>query len=71
MRIISKDRNHFYGTHKGADIYIEREDDGRFYIRVRWKDGGLMYDGWAPPEVTTMRAAKAEARRGAMLDTPL
>lgn len=67
MRIKSKSRDTFWGTHKGADIQIEREPDGRFYIQVRWKDGGLMYDGWAPEEITTMREAKREALRGACL----
>ena len=67
MRIIGKSRNHFHGTHKGGEINIEREPDGRFYIQVRWKDGSYMYDGWAPEEIRTMKAAKAEAIRGAQL----
>lgn len=69
MRIISKSRNHFHGTHKGGEIEIERESDGRFYIRVRWKDGGYLFDGWAR-NATTMREAKREAIRGACLDEP-
>lgn len=68
MRVISKDREHFHGTHKGASLEIEREPDGRFYIIVRWKDGGLLYDGWAPDEIRRMRDAKREAIRGACLD---
>lgn len=70
VRIISKDRDHFRGTHKGAEILIERNNqiEGRcFYITVTWKDGCKMYDGFAPEEVTTMRQAKAEAIKGAML----
>lgn len=69
MRILSKSRKHFQGTHKGATIEIEREPDGRFYIQVRWKDGGMMYDGWAPDEVRRMKDAKREAIRGACLDS--
>jgi hypothetical protein len=68
MRILGKSRNHLLATHKGATIEIERESDGRFYIIVKWKDGGTLYDGWAPESVHTMAAAKREARRGAMLD---
>jgi hypothetical protein len=70
MRIISKSRKHFLGTHKGAEIDIEREDDGTFYIRVRARlgEGGHLYDGYAPASVSTMREAKREAIRGAMLD---
>lgn len=67
MRIISKDRNHFRGTHKGATLEIERERDGRFYILVLWKDGGAMYDGYAPETITRMSDAKKEAIRGACL----
>jgi hypothetical protein len=70
MRIVSKSRNHFHGTHKGAEIEIERERNGRFYIIVRAKDGGLLYDGWAPESLANMRAAKIEAIRGAQLDAP-
>jgi ferredoxin-NADP reductase len=68
MRVISKSRKHFHGTHKGGEINIEREPDGRFYIQVRWPDGGYIYDGWAPDSVRTMTAAKREAKRGACLD---
>lgn len=67
MRILSKSRNHFCVTHKGGHIEIEREKDGRFYIMVRWHDGGLLYDGWAPETIRTMRDAKREAIRGAQL----
>lgn len=70
MRIIKKRRGYFNGTHKGAEIEIERDNGllGRsFYIRVTWKDGCYIYDGWAPEAVTTMAAAKLEAIRGAML----
>jgi hypothetical protein len=70
VRIISKDRKHFRGTHKGAEIEIEREPDGRFYIIVRAKDGGYLYDGWAPNDMRRMRDAKREAIRGACLDAP-
>ena len=70
MRTLSKSRNHFCGTHKGAHIDIEREPDGRFYIMVRWKDGGLLYDGWAPESIRRMADAKRQARRGACLDEP-
>lgn len=67
MRIIEQNRVWFRGTHKGAEIAIEREPDHRFYIQVRWKDGGLLYDGWAPDSVTTVAEAKREAIRGAGL----
>lgn len=67
MRTVSKSRNHFRGTHKGATLEIEREADGRYYIVVLWKDGCKMYDGWAPEAVTTMAEAKKEAIRGACL----
>jgi hypothetical protein len=68
MRTLSKSRKHFCGTHKGAHIDIEREPDGRFYIMVRWTDGCLLYDGWAPENIRRMPDAKREARRGACLD---
>lgn len=72
MRIISKSRKHFVGTHKGATIEIDRESEGRFrprfYITVRWKDGGLLYDGLAPKNISRMRDAKREAVRVAQLD---
>lgn len=64
MRIISKNRAHFSGTHKGASIEIDREPDGRFYIIVTAKDGGYLYDGWAPENVTRMSDAKKEAIKG-------
>lgn len=67
MRTISEDERHFYGTHKGATLEIELDDDERWYIIVRWKDGGYLYDGWAPSSVTTLKEAKAEAVRGARL----
>lgn len=71
MRIIEQRRGYFYGTHKGATIEIEANKDypeHKFYIRVRWKDGGMMYDGYAPEGITTMAHAKREAIRGACLD---
>jgi hypothetical protein len=68
VRILSQSRGHFSGTHKGAWIEIDREANGRFYIVVTWKDGGRLYDGWAPQSVRTIREAKAEAIRGACLD---
>lgn len=67
MRVIEQRCGYFRGTHKGAEIEIER-DRGKFYIIVRAADGGALYDGWAPENVHTMIEAKREARRGAMLD---
>ena len=71
MRIVSKSCQHFLGTHKGAEISIEREHDpnvsGAFYIIVTATDGGCLYDGWSPPGVLTMAEAKREAIRGACL----
>jgi len=68
MRIKSKSRNHFWGHHKGAEINIERERQADpFYIIVTAKDGGYLYDGWAPREITSIKEAKKEALRGAML----
>lgn len=67
MRILAKTRTHFLGAHKGATVHIEKEPDGRFYIMVTYRDGGHLYDGWAPKEITTMKAAKVEALRGAGL----
>lgn len=67
MRIISKSRTHFRGTHKRHSIEIERERDGRFYIIVTAFSGAHAYDGWAPATITTMAAAKREAIRGACL----
>lgn len=66
MRIISKDRHHFRGTHKGAIIEIEREKGGRFYICV-FNDAGYCYDGYAPKEIRKMADAKREAIRGSCL----
>jgi hypothetical protein len=70
MRIIESRRGYFRGTHKGATVEIERDYDmdERFYIIVTWKDGGHLYDGYAPYEITTMPQAKREAIRGAGLD---
>ena len=67
MRTISEDANHFHGTHKGATLEIELDEDDCWYIIVRWKDGGLLYDGWAPDNIFTLEQAKAEAVRGACL----
>lgn len=72
MRIIEKKRGYFRGTHKGAEIEIERDPaphdpDRKFYIRVTWKDGGKLYDGWSPAGVDTMAEAKRDAIRGACL----
>ena len=71
MRILESKRGYFYGTHKGATIEIERDHDypeHKFYIRVRWKDGGYLYNGYSPEGVNTMAHAKREAVRGACLD---
>ncbi|RVO41321.1 hypothetical protein CN093_08625 [Sinorhizobium meliloti] len=71
MRILEKGRGYFRGTHKGAEIEIERDhdyEDRKFYIRVRWKDGTYMYDGYSPEGINTMGEAKREAIRGACLD---
>lgn len=67
MRIISKSRSHFHGTHKRHTIEIQKEPDGRFYIIVKNFDGSNAYDGWAPDDVRTMPAAKREAIKGACL----
>ncbi|WP_116654858.1 hypothetical protein [Pelagibacterium sediminicola] len=70
MRIIEKSRGYFRGTHKGATIEIERDNDipdRKFYIRVTHADGGLMYDGYSPEGIETMAQAKVEAVRGACL----
>ena len=68
MRIKSKSRNHFWATHKGAEIHIEREKRSEpFYIIVTHADGGYLYDGYAPREITTIKDAKREAMKGAML----
>lgn len=70
MRTLRKGRGFFDGSHKGHEINIQREPDGRFYIIVTAPDGCYAYDGWAPENITTMAAAKREARRGACLDQP-
>lgn len=69
MRIISKGRDHFLGTHKGYTIDIEKEPDGSFYIRVYNPEisFGTAYDGWAPEHIRTMKDAKREALRGSGL----
>jgi len=67
MRNIERTEDEFHATHKGGEIFIEREDDGRFYIIVKWKDGGSLYDGWAPEVIETMDDAIKEAVRGACL----
>lgn len=71
MRIIKEERGYFRGTHKGATIEIERDHDypdHKFYIRVKWKDGGYLYNGYSPESVLTMAQAKREACWGAGLD---
>jgi hypothetical protein len=71
MRTIERKRGYFRGTHKGAEIEIERDydiPDRKFYIRVRADDGGSLYDGYSPVGVTTIAEAKREAIRGACLD---
>lgn len=70
MRILEQRRGYFRGTHKGCSIEIERDrqcPDRRFYITVTAADGGHLYDGWAPAEITTVADAKREALRGACL----
>lgn len=72
MRILEKSRGYFRGTHKGADIEIERKPcpgapERKFYIIVRWKDGGHLYNGWSPEGINTMAEAKRDAIRGACL----
>jgi len=70
MRILVQERGYFRGTHNGATIEIERDHDypqHKFYIRVRWKDGGHLYDGYSPEGVSTMSEAKREAIKGACL----
>lgn len=70
MRIIEKRRGYFRGTHKGAEIVIERNHDipdRKFYIRVIWKDGGMLYDGYSPEGIDTMAQAKRRAIWGACL----
>lgn len=73
MRVLEKRRGYFLGTHKGAEIEIERDrdfEDNWFYIRVRASmgEGGYLYDGYSPEGVRTMAQAKREAIRGACLD---
>ena len=71
MRILEQRSAYFRGTHKGAEIEIERDRDlanRKFYIRVRAKDGGYLYDGYSPEGITTIDQAKREAIRGACLD---
>lgn len=72
MRVLEKRRGYFRGTHKGGEIEIERdplpsEPSRKFYIRVTWKNGGMLYNGWSPPGIDTMAQAKREAIRGACL----
>lgn len=70
MRILTKRRGYFSGTHKGAFIEIKRDHDSpdyKFYIRVISKDGGYLYDGYSPVGIQTMAQAKREAIRGACL----
>ena len=69
VRVIEKSSLHFVGTHKGATINIETEPDGGFYIIVTARDGGHLYDGWAPKTIRTMADAKREAISGAGLIT--
>ena len=73
MRVLEKRRGYFRGTHKGGEIEIERDpapfdEDRKFYIRVTWKDGGMLYDGWSPAGINSMSEAKREAIRGAHLN---
>lgn len=71
MRNISQTQDSFFGTHKGASINIDRDQnhpERAFYIQVRGSDGSYLYDGWAPYEVRTIAAAKREAVSGACLD---
>lgn len=70
MRIITQNAKRFEGTHKGAWIGIDREPDGLYYIMVRAKSGGILYDGWAPDTVMTIAQAKKQAVAGACLDRP-
>lgn len=74
MRIIKSSRSYFRGTHKGYEIEISRDhqfEDRHFYIRVWSLASGMhAYDGYSPAGVTTIAAAKREARRGAQLDIP-
>lgn len=72
MRVHDSRRGYFRGTHKGAEIVIERDPspfdgDRVFYIRVTWKDGGMLYDGWSPAGINTIQEAKREAIKGVCL----
>jgi hypothetical protein len=67
MRIKENSRKHFWGTHKGHDIQIDKEPDGRFYIIVTAPCGMHAYDGWAPDSIRTIKDAKHEALRGSCL----
>jgi len=70
MDVLKSTRHSFWGRRPDADIEIDRDRSlpGRtFYIRVTHVSGGMLYDGWAPEDVTTMAQAKAEALRGAGL----
>lgn len=74
MRVIEKRRGYFHGTHKGATIEIERDPapfdpERKFYIIVRWKDGGYLYQGWSPAGVNSMAEAKRDAIKGACLNS--
>lgn len=73
MRTTSKGRDHFYGTHKGYEIEIDRERPPvesfgarHFYIRV-FNEYGHAYDGYSPADVTSLSEAKREALYGACL----
>lgn len=73
MRIKQQDRTGLLATHKGCEIQIDKEHGqapGRFYIIVKAPDGGCLYDGWSPPQVTTMAQAKREALYGSGLKAP-
>lgn len=72
MRTIEKGRCYFHGTHKGATIDIERDTapfdlERKFYIIVRGKAGGYLYQGCSPAGVNSMAEAKREAIKGACL----
>jgi len=58
----------YYGIHKGHTIEIERQGDEPYYITVIAADGSYAYDGYAPDTISTIRDAKAEALRGAMIN---
>ncbi len=72
MRFLEKSRGYFRGTHQGGEIEIQRDPcpgapERKFYIIVRWKDGGYLYNGWSPEGVDTMAEAKRDAIKGACL----